>query len=465
MAEFPFQLLVKRISSKNKEESLLCTSLLRVIPGRRRVYDALWNDESVIAKVFSHKISARRHLRREWRGLNQLQRRGLSSPKPLFCGRTEDGQWTIVLEKIADSATVLDVLNETTEKLKELDLLVRICRELAKQHSKGVLQKDLHLGNFLLAGNRIYALDPSRMQFSRRQVPRKESISQLALLVRYLPTGDIESIRAICEEYFKARGWHFGKSDEALLQEQRTVHTRRGIRSGLKKCLRTSKRYLRIVAGRYVALFDRGFCRGAEPLDFIGQIDTLMDEGHILKNGNTCCVSRLTWNGKDVVVKRYNHKGFIHSLRHTIKRSRARRAWLHAHRLGMLQVSTPKPLVSVDQHKGLLIWKSYLVTEYVEGQRLYDFLRDDNVSQEQRSTMTQQAKNLLDKLGEHRLTHGDLKPSNILVTKTGPVLTDLDGMKVHKWNWTYKVMRARDNARFEDGLRSSPAVLSNTSPS
>jgi tRNA A-37 threonylcarbamoyl transferase component Bud32 len=176
-----------------------------------------------------------------------------------------------------------------------------------------------------------------------------------------------------------------------------------------------------------------------------------MDEGHVLKNGNTCYVSRLTWNGKDVVVKRYNHKGVSHSLRHTIKKSRARRGWLHAHRLGMLEVSTPKPLVCIDQHKGLLVWKSYLVTEYVEGQRLYDFLRDDKVSQEQRSTTMQQVKNLLEKLGKYRITHGDLKHSNILITKTGPVLTDLDGMKVHRWNWTYEVMQAKDLKRFIDG--------------
>jgi len=408
MAEFPFQLFIERTSLKNGKESLLCTDLFRIIPGRRAIYDALWNDRSVVAKVFSHKIHARRHLRNEWRGLIQLQRRGLSSPKPLFYGRTDDGQWAVVLEKIEESATILDVLNETTEKLKELDLLVRVYRELAKQNSKGVLQKDLHLGNFLLAGDRIYALDPSQMQFFRRQVPRKKSISQLALLMCSLPTSDIKSARVICEEYFEVRGWHFGKSDEALLQKQIAVYRRRGIRRGLKKTLRTSKRHLKITDKQYSAVFEKGFCLEAEPLDFIGRLDALMDGGQVLKNGNTCYVSRLSWNGKDVVVKRYNNKGFIHSLRHTIKRSRARRGWLHGHRLGMLNIATPEPLAYIEQRKGFLIWKSYLVTKYVKGERLYDYLRDDNVTQEQRSTTTQQVKNLLNKLAKYRVTHGDL---------------------------------------------------------
>jgi len=204
---------------------------------------------------------------------------------------------------------------------------------------------------------------------------------------------------------------------------------------------------LKIRDGQTVAVFDRDFCQGAVPLDFAEQIDTLMDEGQILKDGNTCYVSRLTWNGEDAVVKRYNHKGFVHSLRYTIKRSRARGGWLHAHRLEMLKISTPKPLAYIEQRKGFLIWKSYLVTRYVEGQKLYDFLRDENVTREQRLTASQRVKDLLDEMGKHRITHGDFKNSNILISKTGPVLIDLDGMKVHKWDWSYKAQKAKDIKR------------------
>ncbi len=465
MAEFPFQLFIKRTSLKNKEESLLCTGLFRAVPGRRAIYDAMWNDRSVVAKVFSHKIKARLHLSRELKGLNQLQRRGLNSPRSLFSGKTDDGRWAIVLEKIVDSATVLEVLAEATDRRSELDLLIRVCRELANQHSKGVLQKDLHLGNFLLAGDRIYALDPSQMQFFRRQVPRKKSISQLALLLCSLPTSDIKSARVICEEYFEVRSWHFGKSDEALLQKQMVVYRKRGIRRGLKKSLRTSKRYLKITDKQYSAVFEKSFCLEAEPLDFMRRLDALMDGGQVLKDGNTCYVSRLSWNGKDVVVKRYNNKGFIHSLRHTIKRSRARRVWLHGHRLGMLNIATPKPLAYIEQRRGLLVEKSYLVTQYVEGQRLYDFLRDENVTQQQRSTATLQVKNLLDKMGKYRITHGDLKHSNILITETGLVLTDLDGMTVHCWELLYRNRRAKDIERFIRGtdisIEKNPTVAKN----
>jgi len=227
-------------------------------------------------------------------------------------------------------------------------------------------------------------------------------------------------------------------------------HAKSSTYSGLKKCLRTSKRYLRIKFGRYIAVFDRGFCQDAESLDFIEKIDTLMDKGQILKNGDTSYVSRLTWNDKDVVVKRYNHRGFIHSLRHTIKRSRARRGWLHGHCLGMLNIATPKPLAYIEQRRWLLIWQSYLVTEYIEGQELRNFLRDNKTSEEERSIAMRQVKNLLDKMGKYRITHGDLKHTNILVTENGPVLTDLDAMKVHRWNWIHRLRQAKDLGRFSN---------------
>jgi tRNA A-37 threonylcarbamoyl transferase component Bud32 len=235
---------------------------------------------------------------------------------------------------------------------------------------------------------------------------------------------------------------------KVLRKTNQRLSKKRKVSRELRKYLRKNAKYLRIKTGRYVAVFDRAFCQEAKSFDFIEQIDALMDKGQILKNGDTSYVSRLTWNDEDVVVKRYNHRGFIHSLRHTIKRSRARRSWLHGHRLGVLGIATPKPSAYIEQYKGKLIRQSYLVTEYVEGQKLYDFLRNSNVADEQRSIAMQQVKNLLDKLGKYRITHGDLKHPNILITENGPVLTDLDGMKVHKCNWTHKIWQAKDLERF-----------------
>ena len=136
MAEFPFQLIINRTYPRKHTESLMCTALLRAIPGRRKVYDAVWNTKCVIVKVFSHRISARRHLKREWLGLKRLASHGLNAPEPLFYGQTEEGQWAVVVEKIVESSTILDMFHKTADHSKKLSLLVLICKEMAKQHKK-----------------------------------------------------------------------------------------------------------------------------------------------------------------------------------------------------------------------------------------------------------------------------------------------------------------------------------------
>ena len=226
----------------------------------------------------------------------------------------------------------------------------------------------------------------------------------------------------------------------------------------VKKRLRANKRYIQIKTGRYVAELDRDFCAGVEPRDFIERIDTLMDGGRILKTGDATYVSNIIWNNKDIVVKRYDNKGFIHSLRHTIKKSRARKGWLYAHLLGALDIDTPNALAYIEQRRGLLVWQSYLVTQYIEGENLWLFLCEDDVTELRKKDVIHQVVKLLDKLWRSRITHGDLKHTNILVTENGPVLTDLDGMIVHKLELLYRNKQAKDIKRFIRKTNISPEL-------
>ncbi len=224
---------------------------------------------------------------------------------------------------------------------------------------------------------------------------------------------------------------------------------------GLKQYAPARNKQLRTKAGSYVAEFNGEFRLDAKPAKLIEQIETLLNTGQIIKDGETCHVSRLVWNYKDVVVKRYNHKGLIHSFRHTLKKSRARKAWLHARRLEALGIATPKPLAYVEQRRGRLVWQSYLVTEYVDGRLLYDFVRDQTIPEQQRFNAVRQVVEMLDELWKHGITHGDLKHTNVLVTTDGPLLTDLDAMAAHKWKLLYRNRRKKDMERFLKKMSSS----------
>ena len=429
---------------------MTCLGLLRAIPGKRRVYDALWNGREVVVKVFSRGAGAKRHLEREWRGLNLLGDRGLSTPEPLFFGKTEDGDRAVVTEKIVASSTVLHAFNEAVSPTDKLDIMRLVCEELARQHSKGVLQKDMHLGNFLLQEGKVFALDPAEMCFLGRKISRKLAISQLAILASILPEENVEEITNLCKNYAAERSWEFAPTDMTLFWRKLAEHKKDGIRRSLKKCLRTNKRHVKTARCGWHAVASRDFFDKVNFDEFLENIDELMRGGQILKDGNTCFVSRVSLGGRDVVIKRYNCKGFIHSVRHTIKRSRARRNWLHAHRLGMLGIATAEPLAFIEKRKGMIVCKSYFVAEYVDGPSLSAFLKDDSLSKEERLVLGRKITEMLNKLNEHRITHGDLKHSNILIAENRPVLIDLDSMTVHRLNCLLKNRQQKDMASFEN---------------
>ncbi len=450
MAKFPVRFSIKCSVPKGKEEVLTYIESVRFIPGNRHVVEAVWNGKSVIVKKFFHKLKAKRHLKREWRGLHLLRkRRSPYSIRPLFCGRTDDGGWAVAMEKILDSNTALDIFKKATDGEVQLDLLLRICREVAAQHEKGIFQTDLHLGNFLISGKDVFALDPGQMRFFLKPISRKRSLTQLAVLSGYLPEDDIHSTTRLYNEYFKFRHWQFRITDERFLKKKRSAIKKHAVRKQLKKALRTSTRYQRVRIGDRLAVFDKNFFSHTEWMDFMAKIDGLMAVGKVLKQGNTCWVSHISWGDKDVVVKRYNHKNMIHSFRHTIKRSRARRGWLHGHRLGMFDIATPRPLAYIEERKGLFVRQSYLVNEYISGQKLNDLLENGRIDEAQRMTIMEQVAAVMDRMGKYRITHGDLKHSNIIIADR-PVLTDLDGMKISRLNWLYKRRRDRDIRRLHE---------------
>ncbi len=416
MDKFPFQLSINCISPEKNTISLSCTALLRSVKNRRCVYDALWKERNVIVKVFTHKLSGWRHVIREWKGLNTLVNRKINVPDPLFLGKTEKGDWVVVTEKINDSNTVLEIFNYTQNPEKKLELLLLMCRELAIQHKAGVLQKDFHLENFIQANGKIYTLDPGQMKFFTQEVPKDKSISNLAMLMLYLQDNDKISRDIICGEYFKLRRWKYTNQEEYPIQKQIELQRKKGIKRGLKKCLRTSKRVFRIKK------------------DGITDISVKL-------------FTEFQWNNNNIVIKRYNHKNLLYSLCHSVITSRARKVWLLTQRLVMLRIHTPKPLAYIERRKGFILWNSYIVTEYADGRNLYCVFNDKSLSDNERTLITKQIEKLLEKLWSHHITHGDLKHSNIIITPNGPTLTDLDQMKVHIFSLLFKRRQAKDAER------------------
>lgn len=217
--------------------------------------------------------------------------------------------------------------------------------------------------------------------------------------------------------------------------------------------LGTGSRTVRLEIAGYQGVFDRRFADQQSLPEFVGGLDALMQQGQVLKDDRASFVSRVFWNGHDMVIKRYNHRNLWHSLRHTIKGSRARRTWLSAHHLLSLKIATPEPLAYIDQYRGHLLWQSYFVTRFVPGPPVQEILHDGTIVPAQKQRVSDLVLELLHRMAEHGVSHGDMKHTNILYDGTNVVLTDLDAMRSGGAGWRCRHRYRRDVNRYLRDLR------------
>ncbi|MFZ9023519.1 MAG: DNA gyrase subunit A, partial [Anaerohalosphaeraceae bacterium] len=250
--------------------------------------------------------------------------------------------------------------------------------------------------------------------------------------------------------YFQERGWKLDTPALDRITRLAQTSSRRAIKRTLKKSLRTCTDFIRHENLQYTGVFDRGIFEHHDMAEFMAGLDKAMEAGEILKRGNTCFVSRIQVFGRDVVVKRYNHKGLWHSLRHTLKGSRAKKCWLFGHRLKCLDIPVSKPLAFIELRHCGIIRQSYILNDFIEGRNIRDYVNQPDLDERARQQIRNKAAALVSKIVEHRITHGDLKATNILICDDQPVLIDLDSMKYHRCRWLLKVSQQKMKNKIQE---------------
>ncbi len=447
LVENAFEMTIRDEIAGGKATILRCGPILRHIAGRRTVYEGQCHGRAAIIKCFTSTFNGKRHFTKEVTGFEALKSRGLETADIIAMGKNADGHHVLVLEKIQHASDVFSLVESANHTGQ---IFEAVFRHLGKMHDAGVVQRDLHLGNFLWDGQSVYALDPAEMSFANNSLDRVASFKQLGCLFASLPESYWGTMPALLEVYFQARKWNLDtaatEAIESLTQKERL----RRVNRALGKTLRTSKRYIRKKRGRYSGVFLRNVFAEQDILSFMPDIDEQMEAGTILKRGNTCFVSKINVGGRDIAVKRYNHKGLWHSLRHTLKGSRAKKCWLFGHRLGELGIATAKPMGFLEERKCGLIWQSYILNEFVEGPNIRDYFDRAETPQNVKEELSRNTQTMLDNLVHFKMTHGDLKPSNILIHQDNPVLIDLDSMKRHCSRYLLAVYQQKMNANVNE---------------
>lgn len=442
------------------DPEIQCLELLRDLPGKRRVYAGRWAGQDIVAKVFLPGARVARYWQREEKGIKAMLRRGILTPEILYSGSLA-GQagFIIILPFIDHSLTASHLWSQAGSDQERYKLLSQLLDTLASHHQAGIVQRDLHLGNFLVAGEKVYTLDGSDITVYEKSVGPQKSLNNLGLFfAQFSPKYDglaEKSLRLYCQ----SRKFVYSKNLLQKLKKRIEIQRRKRRNKILQKIFRECSAVVaRQVDGKRMLCARNYF---TEPMtDFLLEPERYLEGKNVelLKDGNSSTVMRLNIGALDLVIKRYNIKNFSHGIKHAMMRTRASRSWENAHLLGFYGIRTAQPVAMVENRRGSVSRTSYFISEYVKGITCVDFFETHHYYGGEKEMEAKKLVALLLQLQELHISHGDLKASNIVMTQDGPVLLDLDAMCQYRTAARFKKAGKRDLQRFLLNWENNPEV-------
>ena len=424
-------------------------SLLRVLPGQRYVGAGVWRGRTVLAKLMVGSKAAR-NFQRELTGVRLLAEQGLTTPQLLADGLQEgEGGW-LLFEYLEGAQSLGDAWQAVASLPVLADEQVAVLAEalaaIGQMHLKGLWQEDLHLDNLLRQGGKLYLIDGAGIcvEDAGKPLSRQKVLENLGVFFAQLPISLEPFIEELLVHYLLSNGEH-ALPLEALLKQVEKVRAWR-----LHDFLNKTGRDCSLFSVQQGAFALRAVRREEEPamLPVLARADALLDQGHLYKTGGAASVGKVEVDGRTLVIKRYNIKGFAHWLKRFWRPSRAWHSWREGNRLAFLGIATPKPLALLETRFLWLRGKAYLVTEHLPGpdiiERFAPYVEQGDAPEAELAALDRLFADLL----RERISHGDLKGHNVFWADGRWALIDLDSMCQHRSASSFAAAYARDRARF-----------------
>jgi len=430
------------------EQLVSCEHAERILPDRRLVCSGHWKGQRIVAKVFVDHQQAERDWRRECDGAQVLARSGLNAPRILHAGRVgNEPLYTVIYENLDSASLFREAWLEADNELRS-KLLSDIVRVVASMHAAGLIQKDLHLNNFMLRDGDIYVLDAGDIEMINDD-DKQTGLDNLALLyAQFLPeygselSGLLNEYSTICD---------IPLSDDIVKTFMHAVAEkwRYRKRKYLEKIYRECTAIISSVTFSHFLVLAREYdSDGMRQLS--REPDRVMDRDdmEIIKDGTSATLARGSVDGQSLIIKRYNTRSLWHCLSRALRRSRASISWENSHRLMFLGIPTARPIAMREERFGVIKLRSYLIMEALDGPNIYKYLLSDAVTNSDRRHHARLVASLFRKLQTSRISHGDMKASNILLHRGQYAFIDLDSMQEYQGESSFSRAFQKDLERF-----------------
>ena len=424
--------------------------LFRVLPRKRVVALARWKGALVVVKLFFSRGRWEQHLQRELHGIAALGAVGIKTAELLGSGKLVDGHCGFLMLRYIEEGVNLGLYWERADTQERVQVLQKVVSLIADCHERGILQKDIHLDNFLLKNNTIYLLDAGDLERYSHHVDGVDgvnSLRNLALFLAQFPVSN-DALAPSLYEYYRQQRPDADLSEDigvfaALLRKKRGQR----LNLVLKKLYReTSANVYRRDWNHYI-VYKRSL-ESAALQAFLQTPDTFIERGKIIKAGRSATVALVEIDDKQYIVKRYNIKSLWHRFRRQFRASRAWVCWRNAHMLEMLGIATAQPLLMMEYRFGSLRREAYFLCEFLPGEDALHFLQKEPINSPVWQRTLAQFQALFATLRDYSIVHGDTKATNFLVTEKGLAVLDLDGMHQELDAGRFARAREKDLQRF-----------------
>ena len=440
--------------------SLFCEEFVRVIPNKRLVGRGVRHQKPVYAKIFIGKKN-QSYAERDAAGVKLLQLANIATPSLLCVSEIVGNQgYVLVFESIENAQNTEEVWAKLNQE-QRLSLAKKLVQEIAKHHNASLLQTDLYLKNFLVddqlnSEKYIYTLDGDGIrQFTN--LSQQQALQNLSVLLSKFDVLELEVWLAdLLKTYAEARNWQ-AVPDANLIKKMTNTHRQKVASNYANK--KVFRQCTDVNVARQHALFTCLSSQYPQAIlpNTLAEMDAYFTENNLLKNGNTCTVALVAIAGKQVVIKRYNIKSFWHGIARAFRQTRAAVSWANAHRLKLLDIATAKPIALIEQRNFGLKGRAYFLAEYIDAPDLAQFFAECS-DKTARAEAVKNISTLFYKLYLLKISHGDMKATNIKIVENQPVLIDLDSMRQHRTYFKSSVAHLRDLNRFMQNWQNEPAL-------
>ncbi len=438
-----------------KDGSLIeSLSVVRHVPKRRCVCRAVWQGQRVYVKLFFGD-KAKHYAERDIDGIEYFYNADILTPQILLTGPFEPAGFALVLEDIVAAKNAEQVWLASPQK--QLKVSKQLMQTLASHHQAGLVQTDMYLKNFLVEDEKIYSIDGDGVR-SYGAITNGKALANLSQLLSKFDVLMLEKhLEALLAVYGQARSW---------VVHPNTDDVKAGINAARIKATNAyaDKKVFRqctdvdVVSqnSTYIAISSEYSALATETKETLNRY---FQTSNLIKDGNTCTVAHAEVKEHDVVIKRYNIKSVWHGIGRALRPSRAAASWSNAHRLQLLEIATPKPIALLEQRVfGFLRGRAFFLSEFADAPDIDAFF-GATTDKQLRSAAVKHTVELFYRLSLLKLSHGDMKQTNIKMLSNGmPLLIDLDSMQQHKRDYFAKKAHVRDLKRFMQNWKEQPSL-------